>query len=522
MELEKKKFALRIKPLELRPLKMQPLTIGGASLGSGTLPDAGGQPEATFSEKQEFKKDAEKYVKPSVISHLKSHKEDVLHGSQSLKMLLPSYSREPKDFDIYSKKEKKTAQTIESKIDKKFGKNVVATKPQHVPNFSGREDPTTSGSLFRIVPVGGGWSQDAYVDIMKTPKKVSTTRKGGITHESLIDARKKAEKRIIKQPLQGYKARSDVKDIDRALSKRMKDTDKDGVPDRFDCDPRDPNRQGWWHKLTGRQKGKAQEMTEEIESYDFDEKTGEYSYKPRHKAKGEKGYIKEGFKEVGQDVARGVGWLGKKAEAVGEKLSHVGEGMVSGETSEAVGEHFQRKSQQWGENIKSGLKVKQQPREIKRQYQRQMARNQATGVPRQMIRIPLEIWNQAIQAGYTPEQLIYAGYYPEEPEQQQHHSYGYRSNRSQFYQEQSKFGPSVVPYRPISRRQVSIGYDDIMAPNVPVKAPYQEKGRTPWFSSQHSARISRDRVYQPPFRAHRFFPPFIRLGYRRRVNEETY
>jgi len=489
------KFALKFKPLEVRPLKMQSLTSGGISLGSGTLPDSSGQPEATFSEKQEFKRESKKYVEPSVISHLKSHKEDILHGSQSLVRLLPHYSREPKDFDVYSKKDKKTAQTIESKIDKKFGKNVVATKPQNVPNFSGREDPTTSGSLFRIVPVGGGWTQDAYVDIMKTPKKISTTRKGGITHESLIDARKKAEKRIIKQPLKGYKARSDVKDIDKFLSKRMKDTDRDGVPDRFDCNPTNPNEQGRIHDLW-------MGIKKRVTGKDYAEQEEEYEA-----GKPEEGGLKEtayDIKRAVRDVAVGTG------EVVVEGAKRTGRGIQK--AGEMVGEYVESREEQWGKNIHEGLRVKkrvpkpptiriqiggarEQQRELERQYQRQLAIQGAQGIQAERYPLSLEQYEQALQMGYTPEQLETAGFYTKEDKPRR----GYSQNRSRFYQEQSVFGRGVVPYRPISYRQCSVGREEAFAPN-PMK----------------------NTMTRPRGFAVAFSPPFIRLAYRRRVPyEET-
>ena len=226
---------IRIKPLDIKPLMPVKLSqpegikspVRGQSLstntsikmggGTETLPDAGGQPEPTREDIQKFNANKDKIVEPIVIGSLRKHRQDVLHGSQSLKRLLTKYSRDPGDFDMFSPTEKSRAQQIERAIDRKVGADVVETRYVPIPKVSlGADDPSSSKELYRVTSPELG----EVVDIMERPKKLKTVSQGGITHESLDEAYKKAQKRKSLQPIQAYKALSDMRDIEEYWARR--------------------------------------------------------------------------------------------------------------------------------------------------------------------------------------------------------------------------------------------------------------------------------------------------------------
>lgn len=137
----------------------------------------------------------------------------------------------------------------------------------------------------------------------------------------------------------------------------------------------------------------------------------------------------------------------------------------------------------FGENIKSGMEISPQGRASMSSY--------AQGPGARPPRTP---W----QPNLPSQQRM--GYPEEEGYQRPREQYGY-SQRSPHYQEQSAFGPSVVPYRPIGRLQVT-------APNNPVSFPMTRPTRPPGML-----------VGVPP-RSFSFKPVtfnFYKIGYRRRI-----
>jgi len=232
----KKMKLLKLNPMKIAsPLEFKPIMpigetkegipeekfgapMGGINLGLGpqkrVLPDAGNQPDPTPEKIREYKKNQFKTVEKVVLDSLRKHPQDVLHGSQSLKKLLPQYSRNPQDWDILSPMEKKRALALEAEIDRRAGCNIAETRYMEIPKVSMTpDDPRDSKELYQVVtPLISG---DPSIDVMDRPKGIHTIRRNGITHESLQDQYDKAKKRQMIQPTKAHKARSDQMDIER-------------------------------------------------------------------------------------------------------------------------------------------------------------------------------------------------------------------------------------------------------------------------------------------------------------------
>jgi len=235
---------VKIKTLSLSPATHSPLThhpMRGKSLlqrqpkkkskhppsafGSATiLPDAGNQPEPSQSDIERLQGN-KKFINTIVEDSLKDHPQDVLHGSRSLSMLIPNFSRTPKDWDLFSPQEQKRALQLEAEIDKQAGCDIAQTQYRHVPKMPFTpEMPGTGEHLYRVItPKIKG---DPEIDVMDRPKELDTVRKHNITHESLIEAHHKATTRRLRQPLMAQKALSDMKDIEAYWKKRGRPTKK--------------------------------------------------------------------------------------------------------------------------------------------------------------------------------------------------------------------------------------------------------------------------------------------------------
>lgn len=202
------KFKLELKPMKIMPMNISPLVplkpkvsisekikMSFGQPKAQTLPDTGHQPEPTPQKREYFEENWEKIVPPLVISSLRKHPQDVLHGGRSLNELLPSH-RETKDYDIFSPMERKRAQELEAKIDRKVKANIVETRHVPIPKVSAGPDiPGTSKELYRVVTRKpgsnlsfGAFGDDPNVDVMERPSGLRTIRHNGITHESLEEA----------------------------------------------------------------------------------------------------------------------------------------------------------------------------------------------------------------------------------------------------------------------------------------------------------------------------------------------
>jgi len=226
-------------PLEFKPLipiklqnqnegipdqSMQPMqlsTLGSFGPQKTVLPDAGNQPDPTPEKIKKYKQNKFKIVEQVVKKSLRKHPEDVLHGSQSLKMLLPQYSRDPQDWDILSPTEKKRALALEAAIDRRAGCDIAETRYMRIPKTSMTpDDPRDSKELYQVVTPS--ISGDPDIDIMDKPSGIKTMRYKGITHESLQDQYDKARTRQVRQPIKAQKARSDQQDIEKYCASKGK------------------------------------------------------------------------------------------------------------------------------------------------------------------------------------------------------------------------------------------------------------------------------------------------------------
>jgi len=181
------------------------------------LPDAGNQPDPTAEKIRRYRKNAEKWVGEVVKNHLTTHEDVVLHGSRSLKMLLPHYKRKVHDWDLFSPKERQTALEIERKIDQKAGCDIARTRYQHIKSKNLKPEIYKGEHLYIVeTPRVKG---DAEVDVMDKPKNLPTVRHNGITHEDLLIAHQKALTRQYRQPQKKDKARYDTKAIEQKYHK---------------------------------------------------------------------------------------------------------------------------------------------------------------------------------------------------------------------------------------------------------------------------------------------------------------
>lgn len=193
----------------------QPISITG-SFGprKKVLPDAGNQPDPTQKQLNHYRENRESIVSSIVKRSLRNNPKDVLHGSRSLKMLLPQYSRNPGDWDLLSPQEKKRALALERAIDRRVGADIAETRYMHIPKTTmGPEDPKDSKELYQVVTPR--ISNDADIDVMDRPPSIKTQRNKGITHETLEEQHHKAVTRQSRQPFKAQKALSDQHDIEQ-------------------------------------------------------------------------------------------------------------------------------------------------------------------------------------------------------------------------------------------------------------------------------------------------------------------
>jgi len=180
------------------------------------LPDAGNQPDPTQQKIDYYQQNHEKIVDPIVLASLRKHREDVLHGSRSLNMLIPNFYRKPGDWDIYSPNEKKRALAFEEAIDKKVGADITETihieVPKSIFGFNAADEDDSSKDLYRVV--APRVSNDGEIDVMSKPKNLKTTRHKGITHESLESQYARTVTRRHRQPMKASQARSDQTEIE--------------------------------------------------------------------------------------------------------------------------------------------------------------------------------------------------------------------------------------------------------------------------------------------------------------------
>lgn len=183
------------------------------------LPDAGNQPDPTPECIARLKKQKD-LIDPIVTKSLRENPQDVLHGSRSLNMLIPHFPRKPNDWDIFSTTEQERALELERKIDEKAGRNIAQTEYRRLPTLPFSPPLENSGEHLYRVTLPHLSDHHPEIDIMDRPPNLDTTRKYGITHESLPEAYEKASTRRLRQPLMATKASQDIQAIETHWKKK--------------------------------------------------------------------------------------------------------------------------------------------------------------------------------------------------------------------------------------------------------------------------------------------------------------
>ena len=177
--------------------------------------------QPTRNQINEYQKNKEEILDPIVIKSLKRHPADVLHGSQSLHMIIPG-SRKPADWDLYSLKEKERALALEKSLDNKMKSDIAYTEQGKFPKVpeSNTLNPT---KLYHVKVVG---ITDPQIDIMDKPKNLPTFSFNGITHETLESQHYKLDWRANNQWTKLVKAVGDRKEIEKYLESKGKKVPK--------------------------------------------------------------------------------------------------------------------------------------------------------------------------------------------------------------------------------------------------------------------------------------------------------
>jgi len=247
--------------------------------------------------------------------------------------------------------------------------------------------------------------------------------------------------------------------------KPLGDVDKDKKVNVLDCYPYDKNRQGFWHDIKKKVVGgpsEVQQTQQDIEDFKYDEETGEYELRPKKKKYGEKGYIKEGAQELGQDIKK---YAGKAGTYIAEKgAQKVETARKTGKKMQEIGEVLTEEAgiRQASKNIKEGLKLKR-PRSVQpRRQPRQTIKSYSSRPP------PSRGWwgspsyeKPKLDRMPSQGQQTQMSEYEEIPEElmellEEKPVLRYDDKRSPRYQEQSPLGPGVVPYRPVSTQQATL------------------------------------------------------------------
>jgi len=177
--------------------------------------------QPTRNQINEYQKNKEEILDPIVIKSLKRHPADVLHGSQSLHMIIPG-SRKPVDWDLYSSQEEKRALALEKSLDEKMKADIAYTEQGKFPKVpeSNTLNPT---KLYHVKVVG---ITDPQIDVMDKPKNLPTFSYEGITHETLESQHYKLDWRANNQWTKLVKAVGDRKEIEKYLESKGKKVPK--------------------------------------------------------------------------------------------------------------------------------------------------------------------------------------------------------------------------------------------------------------------------------------------------------
>lgn len=182
---------------------------------SDVLPNDSGLDRCNREQQQYYEQNWKSILNPKMTKHLRGSK-DVLHGGRSLNMLFDAQPndnlyRESLDWDIFSRKPKKTAQKIERQLDASMGCDICETVHVPIPLMPGKQpSKAESGNLYRVTTPAT--KKDAEVDIMERPEKIDTVRYKNIYHESLEGQYEKARRGLL-VPMRSFKSGIDKQRI---------------------------------------------------------------------------------------------------------------------------------------------------------------------------------------------------------------------------------------------------------------------------------------------------------------------
>lgn len=190
------------------------------------LPNASSYNNPPTSEQlSKYKQNKKEILDPIVISSLKKHPSDVLHGSQSLKRVMPEFfKREPNDWDFYSDQEEKRALALEKSLDTKMKSDFAYTVKGKIPQVTtGTPNPKAfNASKLYEVKVRG--VTDPQIEVMDKPKGLPTFSFGGITHESLESQHYKLDFRAsnsLTKMIKGIGDRNAIEDYLKSKGKKV-------------------------------------------------------------------------------------------------------------------------------------------------------------------------------------------------------------------------------------------------------------------------------------------------------------
>lgn len=148
-------------------------------------------------------------IKGRILSRTR-RKKDIIFGGQSIKKQIGILARRTKDFDIFTKKSRKSALEVEGKFDKLTRKDNFYVK-------KGKNPSTWKVKFIGRDGIRGNEDDETIVDYTKTPKpEPKTVRINGIRYRNLNEEIK-AKLRAIRNPKFAFRKEKDLDDIRRII-----------------------------------------------------------------------------------------------------------------------------------------------------------------------------------------------------------------------------------------------------------------------------------------------------------------
>lgn len=146
-------------------------------------------------------------VRQSILNQAKKEG-NIIYGAQSIKKQIGIFSRRTEDYDIFSKKPKRSARTTEKNLDSLYGYDAFYTKPAMHPGTwkvmdKGLDEKKNTEDDFGVV------------DYTNMPKPKPKSRNyGGVSYRDL-SLEKKAKLKSIRDPEFSFRHKKDKEDLAR-------------------------------------------------------------------------------------------------------------------------------------------------------------------------------------------------------------------------------------------------------------------------------------------------------------------